>query len=65
MSKDLEAFRRIAGDNPLKAWLIAERERVVKVLAEGAESVSIHRAQGQYYVYNKLIELLEKAKDLR
>lgn len=61
---DIEHFRRIAGDNPFRAWLEAEKETLVKTLAS-ADGRALYQAQGKFQLIERLLSLLEKAKDLR
>lgn len=65
MSNELEHFRRVAGDNPLRAWLEAQLAESVRVMSEAVDIVVIARAQGQYRFAKRQLELLDKAKDLR
>ena len=64
-TQDLEKLRRVAHDAQLREWLEAEKFNAVKSLAVIAEPVLFHRAQGKYELANRLLELLDKAKDLR
>lgn len=62
---DLESFRRIAGDNPFRAWLESQRAESIKYLTSAVEPVAVYRAQGQVQLVEKMLNLLDKAKDLR
>ncbi len=64
-SAELEKLRRVAHDAQLREWLEHEKTSAVKVLTVVTEPVLFHRAQGKYELANRLLELLEKAKDLR
>lgn len=64
-SQELEKLRRAAQDAQLKEWLESEKTAAVRVLTAATESALIQRAQGKYELANRLLELLEKAKDLR
>lgn len=62
---DVESFRRIAGDNPLRAWLEAQRGESIKYLTSAVDPIAVYRAQGQVQLVEKMLILLDKAKDLR
>jgi hypothetical protein len=62
---ELESFRRIAGDNPFRAWLESQRDESVKYLVNAVDPVAVHRAQGQVQLVEKMLVLLDKAKNLR
>ena len=47
---ELESFRRIAGDNPFRAWLESQRDESVKYLVNAVDPVAVHRAQGQFVI---------------
>lgn len=62
---EIEHFRRIAGDNPFKAWLEKEKAAQLKYLINAVDPIMVHRAQGQLQLIERIETLLEKAKDLR
>ena len=62
---ELDLFRRVAGDNPLRQWLEGEKAKAVAVLAASPDHALVLRAQGAYQLAEKQLQLLEKAKDLR
>lgn len=62
---DLEHFRRVAGDNLLRAWLEKQLEDQVRTLAAATDTALLHRAQGAYAFVLRQLDLLEKAKNLR
>lgn len=64
-SQELEKFRYISGDRHFREWLETERADAVKTLAVVTETVLIARAQGKYQLVTRMLELLDKAKDLR
>lgn len=64
-SQELEKLRRVAHDAQLKEWLENELNTAVKSLTAVTDPVLLHRAQGKYELADRLLKLLEKAKDLR
>lgn len=64
MSKELEYFRRVAGDTGLVAWLEREKETTLATLAV-AEGSILFRAQGRYKLLSEILERVNAAKDLR
>ena len=62
---ELQYFTRVAGDNLLRQWLEAQKAEAVKLMAAGTDMVIVHRAQGQYQLADRQLQLLEKAKNLR
>jgi hypothetical protein len=62
---ELEHFRRVAADGPLRAWLEAQQVEAVRVMSEALDMQVIYRAQGQYLFAKRQLDLLDKAKDLR
>lgn len=61
----VESFRRVCQDTQFRAWVQAEREQALKYLVAGTDAVVIHRAQGQIQLLDKMLECMDKAKDLR
>lgn len=63
--KDIEVFRRFGAPRPFKEWLEQERAAQVRFLTTAVDMHTVHRAQGQIYVYDKLIALVDTAMDSR
>lgn len=62
---DLEYFRHVASDNKLRSWLEAQKTEANKYLSQATEMPMIFRAQGKVQLVEKMLELLDKAKNLR
>lgn len=65
MNTELEAFASILKPTQFKAFLDAERDRAIKELASATDMVNVHRAQGRMQLVERMLALLDKAKDLR
>lgn len=66
MSKQLlDELRPVSNNRNLVAWLEAQRDEHVRVLTQATELVAVHRAQGAHGMVTKLLDLLEKANNLR
>lgn len=61
----VDSFRRVCQDTQFRAWLETERDQALKYLVAGTEAVVIHRAQGQIQLLEKMLDCMDKAKDLR
>lgn len=62
---EIDHFRQAGGDNLLKAWAVAERDKAVKFMIRAVDPVVIHRAQGQIQFLDKMLELMEASRILR
>ncbi len=65
MNSELEAFASILKPTLFRAFLDAERDRAYKELAAATDMLVVHRAQGRLQLVEKMLALLDKAKDLR
>lgn len=65
MTPELEAFASILKPTQFRAFLDAERDRTIKELAGATDMVNVHRAQGRMQLVERMLALLDKAKDLR
>lgn len=61
---DLEVFRHIP-QSALRPWLEKERAAAYKYLAEAADPVGIHRAQGKVQFVEKMISIFDKLQSTR
>ena len=55
---------RSGGNNRFRLWLEAEKEKMVRYLAQG-EGVPLHRVQGRFGLIEEMLQMLEKARNLR
>lgn len=65
MNTELEAFASILKPTQFRAFLDAERDRAIKDLVGATEMALVHRAQGRMQLVERMLALLDKAKDLR
>lgn len=62
---ELEHFYRIAGDNSIRQWLEKQLDEAIRYLSEAMDTVQIYRAQGKIQFVNRMLDNLDKAKNLR
>jgi hypothetical protein len=64
--QEIMLFQSLAANQPrLKDWLQTQKDKAVGTLCQATELPQIHRAQGSVSLIDKMLELLDKAPQLR
>lgn len=61
---DVDAFSRIP-ESVLRPYLVRKREEALKYLIAQSDMAMIHRQQGRVQLVEEMLDLLDKAKNLR
>lgn len=65
MNDDLVVFATLQRPQLMRDWMTAQRDLAFKTLTTDRDPVGLHQAQGKVQLLDKMIALLDKAKESR